>query len=56
MINFIETLFGVAIATSVAAIILALLKRRPMAKKFGLVALATGLMAVLLELYVRYAA
>ena len=56
MINFIETLFGIAITSSVAAIILAAMKRRPLARKFGLVALGTGVLAVLLELYVRYAA
>lgn len=56
MINIIEALFGVAVTSSVAAIILAAMKRRPLAKKFGLVALGTGVMAVLLELFVRYAA
>jgi hypothetical protein len=56
MINVIETLFGIAISTSVAAIILFAMKRRPLARKFGLVALATGAAAVALELIVRSAA
>ena len=53
MINIIESLFGIAIATSVAAIVCFAMKRRPMAQKFGLVALVTGVLAVALELYAR---
>lgn len=53
MINFIETLFGLAIACSVAAAVLAAMGRRPMAKRFGIAALATGIPAVALELYVQ---
>ena len=56
MLNLIDMLFGLAITTSVAAVILFGMRRRPLAKKFGLVALATGAAAVLLELVVRYAA
>jgi high-affinity Fe2+/Pb2+ permease len=56
MINFIEALFGVAIACSVAAVICAAMKRMAMAKRFGLAALGTGVAAVVLELYVRYTA
>ena len=55
MINIIETLFGVAITTSVAAIILFAMKRRPLARRFGVVALISGTLAVALELYVRSA-
>lgn len=55
MINFIETLFGLAITTSVAAIILFAMKRRPLARRFGIIALITGTLAVALELYVRAA-
>ena len=53
MINFIETLFGIAIMCSVAAIILFAMKKRLLAKRFGLAALATGVPAILLELYVQ---
>ena len=53
MINLIEGLFGIAIATSVAAIVCFAMKRRSMAQRFGLVALVTGVLAVALELYVR---
>lgn len=55
MITIIETLFGIAIATSVAAVISYAMKRREMAQKFGLIALVTGVLAVALELYVRAA-
>ena len=53
MINLIEGLFGVAIACSVAAIITYSMKRRQMAQRFGLLAVIAGVLAVLLELYVR---
>jgi len=53
MINVIEGLFGVAIATSVAAVVCFAMKRRAMAERFGLLALVTGVLAVALELYVR---
>lgn len=56
MINFIEILFGIAVSTSVAAVILFAMKRHALAKRFGLVALAAGAAAVALELIVRYAA
>lgn len=53
MINIIESLFGIAIATSVAAVVSLAMKRRSMAQRFGLVALVTGVLAVALELYVQ---
>lgn len=54
MINLIEGLFGIAIACSVAATICFAMKKRPMAQRFGLLAVVTGVLAVVLELYVRY--
>ena len=56
MINFIEGLFGVAIACSVAATITFAMKRRAMAQRFGFLAVVAGVLAVLLELYARFAA
>ena len=56
MITIIETLFGIAIATSVAAVVCYAMKRKDMAQKFGLIAAVTGVLAVALELYVRGAA
>lgn len=53
MITVIESLFGVAIATSVAAVVCYAMKRKELAQKFGLVAMVTGVLAVALELYVR---
>lgn len=53
MLTFIESLFGIAIATSAAAIVSLAMKRRSMAQRFGLVALVTGILAVALELYVQ---
>ena len=53
MINIIESLFGIAIATSVAAVVCYAMKRKEMGQKFGLVAVVTGILAVALELYVR---
>ena len=53
MINLIEGLFGVAIACSVAAAITYAMKRREMAQRFGLLAVVTGVLAVVLEMYVR---
>jgi hypothetical protein len=46
-------LFGIAIATSVAAVVCYAMKRKELAQKFGLVAMITGVLAVALELYVR---
>lgn len=53
MLKVIEWLFGIAIATSAAAVVSLAMKRRPMAQRFGLVALVTGVLAVALELYVQ---
>jgi len=53
MITVIEGLFGVAIACSVAAIITFAMKRRQMAQRFGTLAVVAGVIAVLLEVYVR---
>ncbi len=53
MINVIEGLFGVAIACSVAAAITFAMKRREMAQRFGVLAVVAGVLAVLLEMYVR---
>lgn len=55
MINLIESLFGVAISCSVAATVCFAMKRRPMAQRFGVVAVVAGVLAVALELYVRAA-
>ena len=55
MITVIEGLFGVAIACSVAAAITFAMKRREMAQRFGVLAVIAGVLAVLLELYVRAA-
>ena len=56
MINIIETLFGLAVMCSVAAVILFAGNKRPLAWRFGIAALINGALAVALELYVRYAA
>jgi hypothetical protein len=53
MITVIESMFGIAIATSVAAVVCYAMKRKELAQKFGLVAMITGVLAVALELYVR---
>ena len=53
MINLIETLFGIAIATAAGAMVVFFTRHRPLAKRLGIVALTSGLLAGALELYVR---
>ena len=53
MVNFIETLFGLAIAAALAALV-ALLRRRPGgARRLGLAALVLAALGGALELYLR---
>jgi hypothetical protein len=54
VINFIETLFGIAIATALVGLGLLIARRRPMARRMGTIALVSGALGGLLELYVRY--
>ena len=54
MINFIETLFGVAIVAVVGALVLQWRGRRPGARRLGIVAGLAFALAVPLEVYVRY--
>jgi hypothetical protein len=53
MLNIIQSLFGIAIATSVATVVCYAMKRKEMGQKFGVIAVVTGVLAVALELYMR---
>jgi len=53
MINFIETLFGIAAVTLVAAVVLLVRGNRPTARKLGWCAAAAGALGAVLEVYVR---
>ena len=53
MINFIETLFGIAIATALGAIVFLAVKRRQLAKRLAIIALIAGALGGALEVYVR---
>ena len=53
MINFIETLFGVAAVSAIAAFILWVRQKRAGARRAGMVAAASLAVAVVLEVYVR---
>ena len=53
VINFIETLLGVAAATALGAIVTFAMKRRELAKRLGIIALIAGAVGGALELYVR---
>lgn len=54
MINFIETLFGIAVIGTIAAIILWIRRKRTHAQRAGIVAAASLGLAIVLEVYVRY--
>jgi hypothetical protein len=53
MISLIETLFGLAIAAGLVAVGLGFQRRRTAARRLGFLAVACGVAAVLLEIYVR---
>jgi membrane-bound metal-dependent hydrolase YbcI (DUF457 family) len=53
MINFIESLFGLAILALLVAVVLWFSKRRPLAKKWGMAAVGLALLGGILEVYVR---
>ena len=53
MVNFVETLFGLAIAAAVAALVALLRRRRGGARRLGVAALALGALAGALELYLQ---
>ena len=53
MVNFVETLFGLAIVAAVAAIILFLVRRRVLSRQLGIAAVALGVLGSVLELYLR---
>ena len=54
MVNFVETLFGLAAAGFVVAIVLLLMGRKPRARRVALAALVVGVLAVLGELYLQF--
>ena len=54
MVNFVETLFGLTAAAFVVAIVLLLRGNRPRARRVAAVALAIGVVAVILELYLQF--
>ena len=54
MINFIETLFGLAAAAFLAAIVFYFLKKRDRTQKLLTFGVGSFILAVALELYVRY--
>ncbi len=53
MVNFIETLFGLAIAAALASLVSLVRRRRDTARKLGLAAVALAALAGILELYLR---
>lgn len=53
MINVIETLFGIAIVSAIAALVLHFRKNALWRRGMILLALATGILGGLLEIYVR---
>jgi hypothetical protein len=56
MINFIETLFGAAVVSVVAALILHWKGKRFVARRVAMTGGVCFVLALLLELYVRYLA
>jgi hypothetical protein len=56
VINLIETLFGLAAVSAVAALIVRWRGRRPVARRLATFGGTCLLLAVVLELYVRYLA
>ena len=53
MVNFVETLFGVTIVLVGAALVLRVRGSKPRARRTGLIALGTGTLAAILELYLQ---
>jgi len=53
VINFIETLFGLAIVAAIAAAVALLRRRRAGARRLGLAALALAALGGALEVFVR---
>ena len=53
MINFIETLFGIAIGAAIAAIIFFIRKKKERGRQAALFAIVAAVMGGLLEVYVR---
>jgi hypothetical protein len=53
MVNFVETLFGLTAAGLLIALALLLMRRRARARRVALAALAIGLVAGALELYLQ---
>lgn len=55
MVNFVETLFGLAAAGFIVAIVLLLMGRKPRARRVAFAALVIGVLAVIGELYLQLA-
>jgi hypothetical protein len=53
MVNFIETLFGLAIVAALVALVSLLRRRRDTARKFGLAAIVLAGLGGILEVYLR---
>ena len=54
MVNFVETLFGLAAAGFIIAIVLLLMGRTPRARRVALAALVVGVLAVIGELFLQF--
>jgi hypothetical protein len=54
MINFIETLIGVAIVAGIAALIMYFRRRAIAARRLGIIAAVSAITAAALEIYVRW--
>jgi hypothetical protein len=53
MVNFVETLFGLAIVAAAVALVFLVRRRRATARRFGLTALVLAGVAGILELYLQ---
>jgi hypothetical protein len=53
MVNFVETLFGLAIVAAIVALVFLLRRRRAAARKLGIAAIALAGVAGILELYLQ---
>jgi hypothetical protein len=53
MVNFVETLFGVAIVAALAAAVLSLRGRRPLARRITAFGLVVAAVAVALEIWLQ---
>ncbi len=53
MVNFIETLFGLAILAAVVALVCLIRRRQSAARRLGIAAVALACVGGILELYLR---